>query len=81
MRERTARRAYTCSRLTPKIAHGKQHSLQGDKAACANPPVDLKTLVPLWPGQARTSQAKTELLFQSQREVLHKLNGHPVYVS
>ena len=24
-------------------------------------------------------QAKAKLLFQSQREVLHKLNGHPVH--
>ena len=30
-------------------------------------------------GQARTGQAKTELLFWSQQEVLNKWNGHPVY--
>ena len=44
----------------------------------AKPPVDFKTQVPLWPGQARAGQAKAELLFWSQREVLHKLNGQPV---
>ena len=35
---------------------------QGDHSACAKPPVDFKTKVPLWPGQARAAQAKVELL-------------------
>ena len=47
--------------------------VQGDHSACARPPVDFKTKALLWPGQA-----KAALLFWSQREVLHKLNGHPV---
>ena len=34
-----------------------------------------KTKVPLWPGQA-----KTELLFLSQREVLDNVMCHPVYI-
>ena len=34
--------------------------VQGDRTACAKPPVDFKTKVPL---QARLGQAKTELLF------------------
>ena len=50
-------------------------SLQGDHSPCAKPPVDFKTKILLWPGQA-----KVNLLFWSQREVLHKLNGHPVYL-
>ena len=37
-------------------------SIQGDHSACAKPPVDFKTKVPLWPGQARADQAKAELL-------------------
>ena len=36
--------------------------VQGDHSACAKPPVDFKTKVPLWPGQARADQAKAELL-------------------
>ena len=51
-------------------------NIQGDHSACAKPPVDFKTHVPLaWP-----DQAKAELLFWSQREVLHKVNGHPVCI-
>ena len=34
----------------------------GDHSACAKPPVDFKTKVPLWPCQARADQAKAELL-------------------
>ena len=52
--------------------------LQGDTSGCAKPPVDFKTKVPLLPGQARAGKAKTELLFLSQREVLHNLMCHPV---
>ena len=52
--------------------------LQGDNSTWSKPSVDFKTRVPFWPGQARTGQTKAELLFQSHREVLHKLNGHPV---
>ena len=52
--------------------------LQGDHSTCSKPPVEFKTEVPFWPGQARTGQAEAELLFSSQREVLNKWNGHPV---
>ena len=38
-------------------------SVQGDLSACGESPVDFKTKVPFWPGQARPSQAKAELLF------------------
>ena len=38
-------------------------ALQGDNSTCAKPPVDFKSKVPLWPGQARAGQAKTELYF------------------
>ena len=55
-------------------------TIQGDHSPCAKPSVDVKIKVPLWPGQVRAGQAKTELLFQSQREVLHKVNGHPVLI-
>ena len=60
-----------------------QHStkfniVQGDHSACDKPPVDCKTKVLFWPGLAWLSQAKAELLFGNQREVRHKLNGHPV---
>ena len=34
--------------------------IQGDRAACAKPPVEFKTKVLLWPSQARTGQAKTK---------------------
>ena len=37
--------------------------LQGDHSGRTKPPVDFKTEVPLWPGQARLVQAKAELLF------------------
>ena len=37
--------------------------VQGDHSTCSKPPVDFKTEVPFWPGQARTGQAKAELLF------------------
>ena len=66
--------------LTFNNVNNYKISLQGDRAACAKPPVDFKTCIPLWPGQARTSQAKTELMFRSQREVVHKLLCHPVYL-
>ena len=55
---------------------GIRKYIQGDHSACAKPPADFKTKVPLWPGQA-----KAKLLFWSQREVLHKLNDHPVHIS
>ena len=38
-------------------------ALQGDNSTCSKPPVDFKTKVLLWPGQARPAQAKMELLF------------------
>ena len=34
-------------------------SVQGDHSACAKPPVDFKTKVPLRPGQARPGQIRT----------------------
>ena len=43
------------------VKRGKYN--QGDHSTCAKPPVDFKTKVPLWPGQARAGQAKTELLY------------------
>ena len=36
--------------------------IQGDHSACAKPPVDFKTKVPLWPGLPWPGQAKAELL-------------------
>ena len=39
------------------------HTVQDDTLGCGEPPVDIKTKVPFWAGQARTDQAKTELLF------------------
>ena len=48
------------------------NQLQGDTAGSYKPPIDFKTKVPFWPGQA-----KVELLFLSQREVLHNLMCHP----
>ena len=38
-------------------------NVQGDHSLCAKLPVDFKAKVPLWPGQGRAGQAKTELLF------------------
>ena len=55
--------------------------LQGDTSGCAKPPVDFKGKVPFWPGLAWASLAKAELLFWSQREVLHNLMCHPVLKS
>ena len=53
----------SCCLQLPRLwminAEGK---LQGDRAACAKPPVEFKSKVPLWPSQARTGQAKAELL-------------------
>ena len=53
-------------------------ALQGDTSRWPKPPVDFKTKVPLWPGQARLGQARTELLFLSQQEVLANVMCHPV---
>ena len=53
-----------------------KHVIQGDHSGCAKPPVDIKTVYVLVHG----SHAKMELLFLSQREVWHNLNGHPVYM-
>ena len=39
-----------------------QNVVQGDHSACAKPPVDFKTKVPLWPGLPWPGQAKVELL-------------------
>ena len=52
--------------------------VQGDNYTCSKPPIDFKTKVLFRPGQGRTGQAKAELLFWSQREVLNKCNCHPV---
>ena len=52
--------------------------IQGDTSGCDERPVDSKTKDPLWPGQARKDQAKTELLFWSHVEVCHNLMCNPV---
>ena len=73
---------FSYARRADKITYSDlkmYYFIQGDHSAFAKPPVDFKTKVPLWPGQARAGQVKVELLFRSQSEVLHKLNGHPVY--
>ena len=36
--------------------------IQGDTARWFKPPVDIRTKVPIWPGQVRAGQATTELL-------------------
>ena len=36
-----------------RIYYQMNEDIQGDRAACAKPPVDFKTKVPLWPGEAR----------------------------
>ena len=54
-------------------------TVQGDTAGSSKPPIDFKTKVLLWPGQARLGQAKTELLFWCQREVLNSLLCPPVF--
>ena len=54
------------------------HQVQGDPSYCAKPPVDFKTKIPLWPGLPWPGQAKAELFFRSQREILHNVMGHPV---
>ena len=46
----------------------KTDKIQDDTSGCGKPPVDIKTKVWFWPGQARPGQAKTKLLFYSQRE-------------
>ena len=45
------------------ISRASYINVQGDTSGCAKPPVDFKTKVPLWPGQASPCQAKMELLF------------------
>ena len=52
--------------------------VQGDTSRWPKPPVDFKnkSSVLAWLGLPRIAQAKAELLFRSQREVRHKLNGH-----
>ena len=52
--------------------------VQGDTSGCDEPPVDFITKVPFWPGLSWPGQAKTELLFWSQREVRHNHMCHPV---
>ena len=39
--------------------------VQGDTSRCAKPPVDIKTKVPLWPGQARPGQNRTFVLMST----------------
>ena len=34
-------------------------NIQGDTSGCAKPPIDFKTKVQLWPGQARIGQSGT----------------------
>ena len=57
-----------CQKSGPK----SEKTLQVDTSGCGEPPVDCKTKVPP-PGQA-----KTELMFWSQGEVLLNLMCHPV---
>ena len=52
--------------------------VQGDTECWPKPPVDFKAKVLFWLGLARTGQAKAELLFRSQREVLANVLCHPV---
>ena len=54
-------------------------SVQDDPSRCLKPPVDFRPKVPFWPGLSWPGQAKTELLFWSQREVLNNVLCHPVY--
>ena len=56
------------------------HPVQGDRSCWRKPPVYFKTKVPLLPGKVRPGQAKTELLFLSQLEVLDNVMCHPVHV-
>ena len=46
--------------LSKKVLSG--FFLQGDNSACAKPPVDFKTKVPLWSDLLWPGQAKAELL-------------------
>ena len=43
--------------------------VQGDTSCCLKPPVDFKTKVPFWSGQARTGQAR------SKRNFCFEVNG------
>ena len=65
-----------CPKFQPKRATRAsfEGKIQGDHSACDKPPVDIKTKLPFWPGLA-----EAELLLCSEREVCHKLNGHPVH--
>ena len=54
---------------------------QGDTSRCSKPPVDFKSWVPFWPGLALPGQAKAELLFWSQQEVLANVMCHPVQLT
>ena len=67
-------------RTEPILCKPYPECVQGDHSACAKPPVYFNTKVPLWPGLAWPGQARSKrnFYFWSQREVLHKLNGHPV---
>ena len=60
---------------------GLRFALQGDHSTCSKPPVDFKTKVLFWPGQARTGQASPKgrgTCVLKSTEVLNKWNGHPV---
>ena len=48
-------------------------ALQGDPSGNPRPPVNFKTKLPFWPGLVWPGQAKEELLFWSQREVVNYL--------
>ena len=45
-----------------RIYYQMNEDIQGDRAACAKPPVDFKMKVPLWPVQARPGQNRTFVL-------------------
>ena len=57
-------------RPTPSLGSGNEKQVwqflidvQGDHSACAKPPVDIKTKVPLWHSQARAGQARPKRNF------------------
>ena len=54
-----------CFPHTDEPPSGMERSahVQGDHSTCSKPPVDFRTKVPFWLGQARTGQTKAELLF------------------
>ena len=49
--------------VAQRLQHFSNIHIQGDHSTCSKPPVDFRTKVPFWLGQARTGQTKAELLF------------------